>query len=418
MSRIAVDAVIFGGGIAGLWTLAHLRGLGYSCLLIEARELGAGQTIASQGIIHGGVKYALSGAASAASRAIAEMPDQWRMSLEGRASVDLSRARVLSPHQHLWTTTGIGSRLVGVAASKAIRTPVERVADADRPDWARGAPRGVNIYTVAEPVLDPASLVESLAAPLLGLILRAEDVRFTATGDGHAVGLRRAEGEAAIEARRIVLTAGAGNVELAERARRRNGEPGEPAAMQRRPLHMVMARGRLPAVFGHCLGGGLSDKPRVTITSQMETSGRTVWYIGGAIAEDGVSRSREDQIAASKAELSRCVPWVDLSGTEWATLRVDRAEGRRHDGGVGGGGGGGGGRPDGPVMQDSGGVLCVWPTKLAFAPLVARRVSEWLAGGGVVPGRGAVPEIESVFADWPRPRVAALPWNDAEVEWS
>ena len=68
--QLHIDILIFGGGIAGLWTLARLRKEGYSCLLLESNSLGAGQTIASQGIIHGGIKYALTGQASAASKAL------------------------------------------------------------------------------------------------------------------------------------------------------------------------------------------------------------------------------------------------------------------------------------------------------------------------------------------------------------
>jgi len=60
---IELDAVIFGGGAAGLWILDELRRAGLAILLLEGgrRGLGSGQTIASQGIIHGGLKYTLAG---------------------------------------------------------------------------------------------------------------------------------------------------------------------------------------------------------------------------------------------------------------------------------------------------------------------------------------------------------------------
>ena len=56
-----IDIAILGGGIAGLWLLNLLVSRGYSVVLLEKEALGAGQTIASQGMIHGGVKYALQG---------------------------------------------------------------------------------------------------------------------------------------------------------------------------------------------------------------------------------------------------------------------------------------------------------------------------------------------------------------------
>ena len=57
----STDIVIFGGGIAGLWLLDRLRIQGYQVILLESSSLGGGQTYASQGIIHGGLKYALGG---------------------------------------------------------------------------------------------------------------------------------------------------------------------------------------------------------------------------------------------------------------------------------------------------------------------------------------------------------------------
>ena len=55
-TAVQTDIAILGGGIAGLWLLNRLRGAGYSAVLLTAGELGAEQTIASQGMIHGGMK--------------------------------------------------------------------------------------------------------------------------------------------------------------------------------------------------------------------------------------------------------------------------------------------------------------------------------------------------------------------------
>ena len=57
---IKLNTVIFGGGIAGLWTLNLLKARGYTNIaLLETNTLGHKQTGLSQGIIHGGIKYAL-----------------------------------------------------------------------------------------------------------------------------------------------------------------------------------------------------------------------------------------------------------------------------------------------------------------------------------------------------------------------
>jgi glycerol-3-phosphate dehydrogenase len=73
-----IDIAIIGGGVAGLWTLNQLRNRGYSAVLFESEALGSHQTIGSQGMIHGGVKYALAGTWSGASQAISRMPGIWR----------------------------------------------------------------------------------------------------------------------------------------------------------------------------------------------------------------------------------------------------------------------------------------------------------------------------------------------------
>ena len=56
---LSTDILIVGGGIAGLWLNARLRRAGYATVLVESASLGGGQSVKSQGIIHGGAKYAL-----------------------------------------------------------------------------------------------------------------------------------------------------------------------------------------------------------------------------------------------------------------------------------------------------------------------------------------------------------------------
>jgi len=79
-----VDVVILGGGIAGLWLLDALHQAGYSALVLNKGDLGQGQSIAAQGIIHGGTKYF---GATAVSD-LAPMPARWRASLTGKLGPD------------------------------------------------------------------------------------------------------------------------------------------------------------------------------------------------------------------------------------------------------------------------------------------------------------------------------------------
>ncbi len=117
--KIETDIVIVGGGIAGLWLLNRLREEHYSAILLESKALGSGQTNKSQGIIHGGIKYALQGVLSPSTESIANMPKVWRDCLTGKGNVDLSNVKILSERQYLWSTGSLTSKLAGFFAEKA-----------------------------------------------------------------------------------------------------------------------------------------------------------------------------------------------------------------------------------------------------------------------------------------------------------
>lgn len=392
---IQLDVLVIGGGIAGLWTLARLRQAGWAAALIERSALGTGQTITAQGIIHGGVKYALSGTASRASAAIAPMPSLWRDCLAGRGEVDLSEARVRADQCVLFTTGSVGSRLMALAASKTIRSKPRRLDRASYPAALRGAPASVDVYAVDEPVVDVASVLRVLRAQTLEALARVTGGVRLSMVDG-AVRATLADGGRSTDiiADRVVLAAGAGNAALLAQLAPSTPELGA-IRMQRRPLHMVLARGDLPELAGHCVGAAMV--PYATITSDRDDAGRVVWAIGGRVAEQGVGRSEAQQIKAGRDELESLMPWIDLAGVEWATLFVDRAEGLTARGE----------RPDEPVVLGGDAVIACWPTKLAFAPVVAARVLELV-------GEPRIGRTACAALDWPRPEVAALPWQGAD----
>lgn len=420
-ARIECDVAVIGAGVAGLWAWRRLRNRGLDALLVTAGPIGAGQTLASQGIIHGGVKYALTGEGSRASAMIAGMPAVWRACLAGAPAAgdpDLSGVRVLTDHQHLWTTRGIVSRLGGAAASKALRTDVARVGEAERPEAFRRAPAGIDVYRVEEPVVEP----RSLAAALLG---DAKDVLAVAEANltplsfwfaptrGAGVLTKTHEGaRVSLRPRAIVCAAGAGNEALLARC---GIDPA--GASQRRPLHMVMVRGDLPMLYGHCVTA--SSLPRATITSQRDGRGRAVWWVGGGIAEAGVEHGREEQIRHARRELAEAAPWVNLTGAEWATMRIDRAEGlpegRPRTPGA---------RPDEPVALVHGNVVFAWPTKLAFAPLLATMIERAIEPMLARPCAGPDEDFngerihERLNAEAQPVGIGALPWENPGVVWS
>lgn len=400
------DVIVFGGGVAGLCLLARLRAAGYGALLVEARALGAGQTAYSQGILHGGVKYALTGHLSASSEAVADMPAWWRAALAGGGPVDLRAVQVLSPYQYLWSTAQLGSRLTGFFASKLVRGRLQTVRGADLPAVFQSPGFKGRVYRLAEPVLDSASLVRALAEPWSQRLVQASDVVQGATPDtGDCPPLRlplAGGGQAEVQARHWVLMAGAGNADLLTRLGMTS------PAMQLRPLHMVLVRGALPgALYGHCMSASVN--PRLTVTSHADRQGRPVWYLGGQLAEDGVARTRTEQIAHAQEELAAVLPWltaarpgIDWGALEWTTLRIDRAEPQQPKGA----------RPASFFLQRRGAVTVAWPTKLVLAPKLAEAVLEDLRDSGL---QAQDDDVETV--SWRAPDYAVLPWQD-ETLWN
>ncbi|MDH4611884.1 FAD-dependent oxidoreductase [Pseudomonas sp. BN102] len=384
---LSTDVLILGGGIAGLWLNARLRKQGFATLLVENASLGGGQSVKSQGIIHGGAKYALHGALTGASEAIAEMPRRWREALAGQGELDLTGVRLLSDAHYLWSPGTLAGNLTSFFASKAVRGRVDQVKGDDLPPALQHPKFKGKVYRLAELVLDVPSLIARLADLAGDGLLAAREVE-PLQEDGRLIGLRIDGRE--VRAQRIVLSAGAGNQALLEALGL--SQP----AMQCRPLHMVMLKApSLKPLYAHCLGGG--PKPRITVTSHPAADGQWVWYLGGDLAEaDGVARNEAEQIAAAEQELRQLLPWIDLSAAQWATLRVDRAE-PAQSGLV---------RPDNAFLSEQGALLVGWPTKLALAPDFADRVLAAFERDGLRPA--AHPPLPHL----PRPPVAQPVWEE------
>ena len=385
-SVISTDVLIVGAGVAGLWLNARLRRQGFSTIVVERESLGGGQSVKSQGIIHGGAKYALHGALTGASEAIADMPRRWREALAGDGELDLSGVRLLSEAHYLWSPGTLAGNLTSFFASKAVRGRVDQVKGDQLPPALQDPRFKGKVYRLAELVVDVPSLIERLAE-LAGDGLLAGQVIEPLFDNDELIGLRVDGLE--IHAQRIVFSAGGGNAELL--ASVGISVP----AQQLRPLHMVLVKGpSLKPLYAHCLGGG--PKPRITVTTHPAANGEWVWYLGGDIAEaDGVAREPAEQIAVAKKELGNLLPWVDLSQAQWATLRVNRAE-PAQSGLV---------RPDNAFLSDQGRLLVGWPTKLALAPDFSDRVLQALEQDGIKPGNApALPPL-------PRPPLGKTAWE-------
>lgn len=428
-----IDTVIFGGGIAGLWLLDELTRRGTSAVLLEADALGGGQTVASQGILHGGLKYTLQGMLTGSALGIRDMPAIWQECLAGNSEPDLSQTRVRSPHCWLWRTDTVASKLGMIGAKFGLRVAPQTIDAGDRPDVLAACPG--TVARLDEPVVATDCLLANFASRNRGRILRidaANGLQFETRSPGEVSSITIVDPLSTrsiqLEPTQVIFTAGAGNAGLRDRAGLNT------PAMQRRPLHMVLVRERsakspasrtssgnamdntsnlqsvsephsrsrafspLPELNGHCVDG---RKTRVTITSDVDAENRRVWQVGGQVAEEGVEMTPAELIAHTKSELLAAIPGLDVSGTEWSTYRVDRAEQLTKNNR----------RPETVSILREGNTITAWPTKLVLAPQLAANIADEIAIGNA-----AHTFDESVLADWPRPEVAQPPWETAR-EW-
>ena len=263
----------------------------------------------------------------------------------------------------------------------------------ERPD-VLGNVQG-RVARLDEQVIEPATVLECFARRHRDALMQIDadhglEFAMTDHGDVDHVRLIDPTSGAPIDlaARVVVFAAGGGNEALREAVGL------DTAAAQRRPLHMVVARGDLPELNGHCVDGTTT---RITVTTSTDTSGRTLWQVGGQIAEDGVDLDAESLVARAAEEVRVCLPGIELTGVEWSTYRIDRAESAAS-----------GRRPDDVSVLRDGNVVTAWPTKLVLAPALATRVADMLdapRGGDALP------------ADVAKPVVALPPW-ETEMRWS
>ena len=357
MRTYSTQIAIVGGGICGLWLLNLLRKAGYSAWLFEKEGLGGGQTLASQGMIHGGLKYALGGFKTPSSESIANMPAVWKKCLAGEGPVDLSGLGTLSEDYHLFSDGALTSKVTAFFASKTIKGRISTLNKTDYPVAFQHTDFQGSLYRLQDIVLDTPSLIRKLAENLEQYIFKgAPEVQVMA---GRVSALQFPGGQS-VCADKYIFAAGAGNEALIHNTQLST------IKMQTRPLQQVMLKGKLPFVYAHAVSLKDANKPRLTITSHRYSETETIWYLGGNLAELGVNMSVEELIDFAKKEILALLPWINLANTDWATLRVDRAEPAQETYA----------RPDSPFVESIDNAIVCWPTKLTLAPLLGKAVQD------------------------------------------
>ncbi|MCW5584239.1 MAG: FAD-dependent oxidoreductase [Gammaproteobacteria bacterium] len=392
----AADVVILGGGIAGLWVLNRLRQSGISAILFESVALGGGQTHKSQGIIHGGMKYALQGAMTKEAQAMADMPSRWKQCLSGKGEVDLSHVPVLSSQHYLWAPHKFTAKLTGLLASTTLTSKVELVPKESYPVVFQHPGFKGEVYSLDEMVIDVPVLIREMVKANQDAVFKIEPLchealKLDEQGKLVSVTVSMSGKSVEVTAQQFVFTAGAGNEVIIKKLKNKE------LNMQRRPLHMVLVKTSFHyPLYAHCLG--LGSRPRLTVTTHHAQDGSTIWYLGGLLAEDGEGRDSQAQIEAARKELNALFPWLDFSAAQFATFTVDRAEPLQKSGF----------KPESSYTKVIQNMIIAWPTKLALAPKLAEDILSHLQQA-ISPQCSDVQELRS----WPMPPLAEPIWEDA-----
>lgn len=408
-SSINVDIIIFGGGIAGLWLLNRLNNLGYSTILLESNKIGNGQTISSQGIIHGGTKYALKGKINQALTSISNMPAIWRDCINNQGELNLQSTKILSQYQYLWPASSTLAAFTTFLASKVMVNKVDVVPNNKLPDALKHKSFNAKVYRLNEIVLDIPTLLHSLAHPLINQIIKIDfpqNLKINTDKKNNIQALQindpQSSNNYTLQADLYVFTAGQFNQNLGQHANITT------PPMQTRPLHMVMLRSnQLKTLYAHCIDK--SSTPRLTITTHKDNNDNVIWYIGGAPAESGTQKDNIQQFQFIKNEINTLLPWIKTSACQWASFIINRAEPQQPKNN----------RPNTPFAQLNANVITAWPTKLAFAPQLASQIIQIIKNTGCNPSQNQKNNynFQSITANMTKPEIAPTPWEDPHTKW-
>lgn len=380
-----IDVVIFGAGIAGLWTFNHLKTLGYDVLLLEKESIGCGQTIASQGIIHSGLKFSLAGKVNKLAKTISAMPNLWREALNGNHIVDLSAAKQAAQSQHLLIPNGFMGGLTKLVAERALGNNVHSVSKNEWPENIKSSGFNGSLIFMDEPVLDIPSVLRALAEPYKDAIKKipteqaGNPFEFL---ENHNINVKQ-----------VIFTGAANNHMIASE---NNDDKG--LETQHRPLLQGIFKNAPFPLWGHLVGK--TDKPVASVTTHKTSNNELIWYIGGGAAERKKDAAPEEVYKASINAFKKYMPEIDINAMEWSVLPIDRVEGKSKTESW---------MPDTPTIHHGEKTLYCWPTKLTFAPMLSDMILKTLEDKNIKPS-----QTQGDFRHFENVDYAQTPWDCAQ----
>ncbi len=308
MAQLQVNAVIFGAGAAGLWTLDAVRRSGRSAILFEATAHGGRPDEFLARIIHSGLKYSCTALLTSAAKEARDGPSKLGSNVlpEGRSGP--FGVKILSPACLPLGPTRPPRRS---ACSAHGSYSARRRRMCLRPNAPRRlAQCSGAVYRIDEEVLSPESLLRIWPHQTVTAIFHydaAASIAFRPIGPRRCARRYRhvSRRPRKTDRRRRLL-----------RLHRRQREPPSSVLapvfpsekMQRRPLHDALARGPLPEFYGHCIEGRKRGSP---LPLGRDVEGRTVCRSPATWLRKREHRSRRAHSRRrSKTSPKRCRPSI------------------------------------------------------------------------------------------------------------
>lgn len=387
--HLHIPITIIGAGISGLWLLNHLKQKNIPTLLVEKDTIGGKQTLSSQGIIHGGMKFSLAGKLNQAATAVSEMTTLWDACIKGNGEIDLTDTEILSNHHTMWLKSA-ASGLKSLISSKVLHSDNKILKPHEYPLLFQNPQFKGHLCALHEKVLNIPSLIDNLTKPIHSHILKSNDAcyfSFSENGKIKALHLFHQDKKLTLTSDCFIFTAGMGNE-----------APFKPyiekPIMQQRPLKMVSVtfNKNAPAkTYAHIIEKG--QTPTLTITTHTNQNNQTLWYLGGELAEAGIHLSDKEQIQKTKHELTRLLPWVNFNDCDIRTHDISRAENENQ-----------GKRPSLPFVMQKENALIAFPTKLTLAPALTRQIIDKIPNALLA--KGTQPSLE-----WPLAKLGRPVWD-------